>query len=58
LVGGLRTREYDKEYGNKKKFTVKQRVCEVALDSILKLDRAPSGRKACRSETEPVDDLA
>jgi single-strand DNA-binding protein len=40
LVGELRTREYEKEYGNKKKFTVKQRVCEVALDSILKLDRA------------------
>jgi len=40
LVGELRTREYEKEYGNKKKFTVKQRVCEVAVDSILKLDRA------------------
>ena len=41
LVGELRTREYEKEYGsNKKKLTVKQRVCEIALESILKLDRA------------------
>jgi hypothetical protein len=27
-------------YSNNEKFTVKQRVCKVALDSILKLDRA------------------
>ncbi|HXJ94029.1 MAG TPA: hypothetical protein VMT20_14360 [Terriglobia bacterium] len=40
LAGELRTREYEKEYGNKKKFAVKQRVCGVALDSILKLDHA------------------
>jgi hypothetical protein len=40
FVGELRTREYEKEYGNKKKIVVKQRVCEVALDWILKLDRA------------------
>jgi len=42
LVGELRSREYEKEYGNRKKFTVKQRVCEIALESILKLDRADS----------------
>jgi hypothetical protein len=30
----------EKEYGDRKKFTVKQRVCEIALESILKLDRA------------------
>ncbi len=41
LVGELRTREYEKEYGsNKKKFTINRRVCEVALESILKLDPA------------------
>ncbi|MGH9353334.1 MAG: single-stranded DNA-binding protein [Terriglobia bacterium] len=39
LVGDLRTRVYEKEYGNRKKFTVKQHVCEIALQSILKLDR-------------------
>jgi single-strand DNA-binding protein len=40
LVGELRTRVYEKEYGNRTKFTVQQRVCEIALQSILKLDRA------------------
>ena len=40
LVGELRTRVYEKEYGNRRKFTVKQYVCEIALQSILKLDRA------------------
>ncbi len=39
LVGELRTRVYEKEYGNRKKFTVKQHVCEIASQSILKLDR-------------------
>ena len=51
LVGELRTREYDKEYGKKKKkFTVKQRVCEIALESILKLDRA-------KRQDEPAPDV-
>ncbi len=40
LVGEVRTREYEKEYGTKCKFTVRHRVCEIALESILKLDRA------------------
>lgn len=40
LVGELRTREYEKETAKRRSSTVKQRVCEVALDSILKLDRA------------------
>ena len=52
LVGELRTREYEKEYGNKKKFAVKQRVCEVALDSILKLDRAERQEE----QAPPTDD--
>ena len=50
LVGELRTREYEKEYGNRKKFTVKQRVCEIALQSILKLDRA-------ERQDEPAPDV-
>jgi len=50
LVGELRTREYEKEYGNRKKFTVKQRVCEIALQSILKLDRA-------ERQEEPAPDV-
>ncbi len=45
LAGELRTREYEKEYGNRKKFTVKQRACEIALESILKLDPALRDRK-------------
>jgi len=50
LVGELRTRQYEKEYGNKKKFTVKQHVCEIALQSILKLDRA-------ERQDEPAPDV-
>ncbi len=49
LVGELRTREYE-EYGNGKKFAVKQGVCDMALDSILKLDRA-------ERQEEPIPDL-
>ncbi|HZS72283.1 MAG TPA: single-stranded DNA-binding protein [Candidatus Acidoferrum sp.] len=50
LVGELRTRVYEKEYGNRKKFTVQQRVCEIALQSILKLDRA-------ERQEEPAPDV-
>jgi len=58
LVGEIRTREYEKEYGSsKKKFTVKQRVCEVALESILKLDRAERQEEPV-PEIEPTDDPA
>lgn len=39
LTGKLRTWVYEREYGNRRKFTVKQRVCEIGLQSILKLDR-------------------
>ncbi len=54
LVGELRTREYEKEYGNKKKFTVKQRICEIALESILKLDRAERQEEPA-ADIEPTD---
>jgi single-strand DNA-binding protein len=57
LIGELRTREYEKEYGNKKKFTVKQHVCEVALESILKLDRAERQEEPT-PDIEPADDPA
>ncbi len=57
LVGGLRTREYEKEYGNRKKFTVKQRVCELTLESILKLDRAERQEEPA-PDIEPTDNPA
>jgi single-strand DNA-binding protein len=50
LVGELRTRVYEKEYGNRTKFTVKQHICEIALQSILKLDRA-------ERQQEPAPDV-
>lgn len=50
LVGELRTRVYEKEYGNRKKFTVRQHVCEIALQSILKLERA-------ERQEEPAPDV-
>jgi hypothetical protein len=56
-VGELRTREYQKECGNKRKFTVKHRVCEVALDSILKLDRAERQEESV-PDIEAADDPA
>ncbi len=57
LVGELPTREYEKEYGNKRKFTVKQGVCEIALESILKLDRAERQEEPA-PEFDPTDDPA
>ncbi len=54
LVGELRIREYEKEYGNQKKFTVKQRACEIALESILKLDRAERQEEPA-PDIEPTD---
>lgn len=53
LVGVLRTRVYEKEYGNRKKFTVKQNVCEVALQSILKLERPLEDAR----QEEPAPDV-
>jgi single-strand DNA-binding protein len=56
LVGELRSREYEKEYGNKKKFAVKQRVCEVALDSIVKIDHVERQQEPAPN-IEPADEL-
>jgi single-strand DNA-binding protein len=40
IQGELRSREYEKPLEGKKKTTVKQRIWEVHITSILKLDRA------------------
>jgi single-stranded DNA-binding protein len=55
LVGEVRTREYEKEYGSEQKFTVKHRVCEISLESILKLDRAERQEEPA-PDIEPTDD--
>jgi hypothetical protein len=47
-------RGYEKDCTNKKKFTVKRHVCEVALDSILKLDRAERQNEPPRTPTPPT----
>jgi hypothetical protein len=49
LVGEVRTHEYEKEYGGKRKFTDKHRVCEISLESILKLDRAERQEAGARN---------
>jgi len=54
LVGEVRTREYEKEYGSKQKFAVKHRVCEISLESILKLDRAERQEEPA-PDIEPTD---
>ena len=43
--------------GGKKKFTVGQHLCEIALDSILKLDRAERHEEPA-PDVEPTDDLS
>lgn len=53
LVGELRTRVYEKEHGSRKKFTVQQRVCEITLQSILKLDRAEQQEEPA-PDTDPL----
>ncbi|HEY6272049.1 MAG TPA: single-stranded DNA-binding protein [Terriglobales bacterium] len=41
VEGGLRYREYEKDYGTKKKpLPVKHRVAEIHVSRVLKLDRA------------------
>ena len=57
LVGEVRTREYEKGYGTDQKFTVKHRVCEISLESILKLDRAERQDEQA-PDIDPADDPA
>lgn len=40
IQGQLRTREYDKPADGKKKASIKQRITEIRVTSILKLDRS------------------
>lgn len=40
IQGELRSREYEKALEGKKKATVKQRIWEIQVSSLLKLDRA------------------
>jgi single-strand DNA-binding protein len=40
IQGQLRTREYDKPAEGKKKESIKQRITEIRVTSILKLDRS------------------
>jgi len=40
IQGELRSREYEKPLEGKKKATIKQRIWEIHITSILKLDRA------------------
>jgi single-strand DNA-binding protein len=49
IQGQLRTREYDKPADGKKKCAIKQRITEIRVTSILKLDRS---RKQNAAETE------
>jgi hypothetical protein len=51
----LRSREYEKPLEGKKKTMVKQRIWEVHITSILKLDRAERVEETS-PEQEPVDD--
>ena len=55
IQGELRSREYEKPLEGKKKTTVKQRIWEAHITSILKLDRAERVEETA-PEQEPVDD--
>lgn len=55
LQGELRSREYEKPVEGKKKTTIKQRIWEVHVMSILKLDRAERLDETA-AEREQVED--
>ena len=55
IQGELRSREYDKPLEGKKKTTIKQRIWEVHITSILKLDRAERMDETA-PEQEQVED--
>lgn len=55
IQGELRSREYGKPLEGKKKTTVKQRIWEIHVTSILKLDRAERMDETA-PEHEPVED--
>jgi single-strand DNA-binding protein len=55
IQGELRSREYEKPLEGKKKTTVKQRIWEIHITSILKLDRGERMDESA-PEQEPVED--
>jgi single-strand DNA-binding protein len=55
VQGELRCREYEKPLEGKKKTRVKQRIWEIHITSILKLDRAERMDESA-PEQEPVED--
>jgi single-strand DNA-binding protein len=55
IQGELRSREYEKALEGKKKATVKQRIWEIQVSSILKLDRAQLSDEPA-DIPEPIDD--
>ena len=55
IQGELRSREYDKPLEGKKKATIKQRIWEIQVNSILKLDRAQRVDEIAGNQ-EPVED--
>jgi single-strand DNA-binding protein len=56
IQGELRTREYDKPVDGKKKTTVKQRITEIHVTSVLKLDR--TWKQADASATTTPEEVA
>jgi single-strand DNA-binding protein len=54
IHGELRSREYEKALEGKKKATVKQRIWEIQVSSILKLDRAQRSDEP--ATPEPLED--
>jgi single-strand DNA-binding protein len=55
IQGELRSPEYEKPLEGKKKTMIKQRIREVHINSILKLDRAERMDETA-PEQEPVED--
>jgi single-strand DNA-binding protein len=53
IQGQLRTREYDQPTEGKKKASIKQRITEIRVTSILKLDRSCK-QDADQPETQEV----
>jgi single-strand DNA-binding protein len=52
IQGQLRTREYDKPVDGTKKATVKQRITEIHVTSVLKLDRTWKNTEATDTPEE------
>jgi single-strand DNA-binding protein len=55
IQGELRSREYEKPLEGKKKATVRQRIWEIQITSILKLDRAERVEETA-PEQEQIED--